>query len=104
MSQRSFPEGWNEERTREVIAHYEGQTEDEAVAEDEAGVQATQKRSMRHHESLIQRLREPRYALEYLSAVLDEDGKDGFVAALQDVNEAFAVELGKKTDPGREGN
>jgi hypothetical protein len=26
---------WNEERIRKVIAHYEGQTEDEAVAEDE---------------------------------------------------------------------
>ena len=28
--------GWCEERVRKVLAHYEEQTEDEAVAEDEA--------------------------------------------------------------------
>lgn len=31
-----FPPGWDEERVRRVLAHYEQQTEDEAVAEDEA--------------------------------------------------------------------
>ena len=31
-----FPKGWNEARVREVLEHYESQTEDEAVAEDEA--------------------------------------------------------------------
>jgi len=31
-----FPRGWNESRVRELLEHYEGQTEDEAVAEDEA--------------------------------------------------------------------
>ena len=31
-----FPEGWNEERVRKVLEHYEKQSEDEAVAEDEA--------------------------------------------------------------------
>ena len=34
--QNEFPPGWNEERVQSVIAHYEQQTEDEAVAEDEA--------------------------------------------------------------------
>ncbi len=33
---QKFPTGWNEERVRKVLAHYENQTEDEAVAEDEA--------------------------------------------------------------------
>ena len=32
----AFPPGWNEQRVRELIAHYESQTEEEAVAEDEA--------------------------------------------------------------------
>lgn len=32
------PPGWDEERVRRVIAHYEDQSEDEAVAEDEAGL------------------------------------------------------------------
>ena len=36
MKQTRFPEGWDEERVRRVLAHYEGQTEAEAVAEDEA--------------------------------------------------------------------
>jgi len=31
-----FPPGWNEDRVREVLAHYDEQSEEEAVAEDEA--------------------------------------------------------------------
>jgi hypothetical protein len=31
-----FPKGWNEERVREVIEHYENQSEDEQFAEIEA--------------------------------------------------------------------
>ena len=31
-----FPPGWDDERVRSVIDHYESQTEDEALAEDEA--------------------------------------------------------------------
>ncbi len=33
---RRFPPGWDEERVRRVLAYYEHQTEEEAVAEDEA--------------------------------------------------------------------
>ena len=36
MKQSEFPEGWDEKRVRRVLAHYEEQTKDEAVAEDEA--------------------------------------------------------------------
>ena len=36
MRQDKFPPGWDEERVRKVLAHYEEQTEEEAVAEDEA--------------------------------------------------------------------
>jgi len=38
MSQNNFPDGWNESRVKNVLAHYEGQGQDEALAEDEAGV------------------------------------------------------------------
>jgi hypothetical protein len=38
MKNRRFPEGWNESRVAELLAHYEGQSEEEAVAEDEAGM------------------------------------------------------------------
>lgn len=31
-----FPPGWDEARVRDVIDYYENQTEDDAVAEDEA--------------------------------------------------------------------
>ena len=34
--QSKFPPGWDEERVERVLAHYENQTEEEAVAEDEA--------------------------------------------------------------------
>jgi hypothetical protein len=36
MKQSRFPKGWDEERVRRVLAHYENQSEEETVAEDEA--------------------------------------------------------------------
>jgi len=36
MKQSRFPPGWDEKRVHDVLAHYESQTEEEAVAEDEA--------------------------------------------------------------------
>ena len=36
MKQSTFPKGWNEKRVSDLLTHYETQTEDEAVAEDEA--------------------------------------------------------------------
>ena len=36
MKHNRFPTGWDEERVKKVLLHYEEQTEDEAVAEDEA--------------------------------------------------------------------
>ena len=36
MKQSKFPPGWNAERVKMVLEHYEAQSEDEAVAEDEA--------------------------------------------------------------------
>ena len=38
MKQSKFPPGWDEQRVRRVLEHYESQTEEEAVAEDEAGI------------------------------------------------------------------
>jgi hypothetical protein len=37
--QNKFPPGWDEERVQSVIAHYDQQTEDEAVAEAEEALQ-----------------------------------------------------------------
>lgn len=36
MKKQVFPPGWNEERVRKVIAYYDNQTEEEALAEFEA--------------------------------------------------------------------
>jgi len=36
MKKSKFPKGWDERRVKRVLAHYEKQSEDEAVAEDEA--------------------------------------------------------------------
>jgi hypothetical protein len=38
MKQQHYPTGWNEERVRRLLSHYERQTEEEAVAEDEAAL------------------------------------------------------------------
>jgi hypothetical protein len=35
-TKQKLPPGWDEARVQRVLAHYENQTEDEAVAEDEA--------------------------------------------------------------------
>ena len=40
MSTQKFPPGWDEKRVREVLAHYEDQTEDEQFAEIEASREA----------------------------------------------------------------
>ena len=37
--QNEFPPGWNEERVQSVIAYYDQQTEDEAVAEAEEALE-----------------------------------------------------------------
>jgi hypothetical protein len=40
VNQQRFPRGWDEERVRKVLAHYENQTEDKALAEDEAAYES----------------------------------------------------------------
>lgn len=36
MKKKSFPPGWDEEKVKRVLEHYESQSEEEALAEDEA--------------------------------------------------------------------
>lgn len=40
MSNQRFPPGWDEERVRRVLDHYESQTEDEEFARIEATLEA----------------------------------------------------------------
>lgn len=36
MKRNKYPTGWNERKVRKVLEHYESQTENTAIAEDEA--------------------------------------------------------------------
>jgi len=46
MSQAKFPAGWDKERVRRVLEHYQTQTDEQALAEDEAAYEATTSTTM----------------------------------------------------------
>ena len=58
MSKHEFPSGWNEERVQRVLAHYEQQSEEEAVAEDEAAFEKNGEAVMEVPYELIPAIRE----------------------------------------------
>lgn len=58
MKQSRFPRGWDEDRVRGVLAHYEEQTETEAVAEDEASFEDTTQAVMEVPRELVPAIRE----------------------------------------------
>ena len=57
MSQNKFPNGWDEDKVQRVLAHYGEQTEDEALAEDEAGIEPSET-VMNVPRDLVPRVRE----------------------------------------------
>lgn len=58
MAQDRFPPGWDEERVQRVLAHYETQSEDEAVAEDEAAFETSGQTVMEVPSDLVPAIRE----------------------------------------------
>jgi hypothetical protein len=42
VSENKFPPGWDEERVRRVLAYYEEQTEEDALVDDEAGIEPSE--------------------------------------------------------------
>jgi aminoglycoside/choline kinase family phosphotransferase len=58
MKQSKYPLGWNEERVQHVLAHYEQQSEDEAVAEDESAFQDSTQTVMGVPRELVPAIRE----------------------------------------------
>lgn len=42
MNEGKFPKGWDEARVKKLLASYEAQTGEEAVAEDEASVESSE--------------------------------------------------------------
>jgi hypothetical protein len=58
MRENRFPPGWDEERVRKVLAHYEEQTEAEAMAEDEAAFEEPTQTVMEVPTALVPAIRE----------------------------------------------
>ncbi|MBI2348956.1 MAG: hypothetical protein HYV05_09935 [Deltaproteobacteria bacterium] len=58
MRKNKFPPGWNEERVRRVLAHYEEQTEEESVAEDEAAFEDSTQTVIEVSKELLPAIRE----------------------------------------------
>jgi len=58
MKQPKFPEGWDEERVRRILEHYEAQTDEEAVAEDESAYESTTHTAMDIPVELVPQVRE----------------------------------------------
>ena len=57
MRQNRFPPGWSESRVQRVLAHYERQSEVEAVAEDEAAYRSTTSTVMKISVKLVPEVR-----------------------------------------------
>jgi hypothetical protein len=51
MKESKFPPGWDQKRVQRVLKHYEQQTEEEALAEDEAAYGIRLKQSWRSRAS-----------------------------------------------------
>ena len=58
MKQAEFPQGWDAERVRKVLEHYERQSDEEAVAEDEAAYESTTHTAMEIPVDLVPEVRE----------------------------------------------
>jgi len=58
MNQVRYPAGWDAERVRRVLEHYEAQSDEEAVAEDEAAYEATTHTAMEVPVELVPAVRE----------------------------------------------
>jgi hypothetical protein len=58
MKQSRFPPGWDEQRVKCLLSNYESQSEDEAVAEDEAAQEGSSGTMMAVPTELVPEVRE----------------------------------------------
>ena len=58
MKKNQFPPGWSEKKVQKLLAYYEKQTEEEAVAEDEAVFADNRETVMQIPWELLPRVRE----------------------------------------------
>ena len=58
MKKSKFPPGWDEKRVHAVLNHYEKQSEEEAIAEDEAAYENAAYTVMEVPKELVPKVRE----------------------------------------------
>ena len=58
MGKNKFPAGWDEDRVKRVVRHYETQSDEEAAAEDDAAFAKTNAAVMEIPRHLVQDVRE----------------------------------------------
>ena len=58
MTDTKYPAGWDEARVKRVLSLYEQQTDDEAVAEDEAAYESTTHTAMEVPVELVPAVRQ----------------------------------------------
>ncbi len=58
MKKNVFPSGWDQERVAKVLEHYDTQTDDEALAEDEAAFEMSGHTLMEVPTELVPAVRE----------------------------------------------
>jgi hypothetical protein len=58
MTNNKFPVGWDEEKVKRVIDYYENQTEENALAEDEAIEHNLEQTTMQIPQHLVSAVRE----------------------------------------------
>jgi hypothetical protein len=58
MKQQKFPPGWDAARVKRVLDHYEAQSEEESIAEDEAASEQPDQTTMEVPTELVPAVRE----------------------------------------------
>lgn len=58
MSRSRYPQGWDQGRVERLLKHYDSQSDDEAVAEDEASWESTTSTTMEVPVELVAAVRE----------------------------------------------
>jgi hypothetical protein len=58
MKEKEFPACWDEERVKRVVLHYEQQSDEEAIAEDEAAFEGSTQALLHVPDDLLRAARE----------------------------------------------
>lgn len=77
MKKSRFPKGWDEKKVKRVLSHYEKQTEEEALAEDEAAYEDRTQTIIEIPVQLVSIVREliaKHQALRHLKTTTDNRG------------------------------